>query len=122
MVVIETTLGTGPWPQSKPGLIWPVLEPLLRAVIPAANPDFDPLFEKVRKWWVEIDPAGVPQRELGFDERGQIIVAAPLGPNFGFFTDANMTFSPDEHPVVSNDAFESAWSEFESHWVEREGA
>ncbi|MGJ5818633.1 hypothetical protein [Paludibaculum fermentans] len=122
MVVIETTLGTGPWPLTKPGPIERVLVRLLSATIPAANPDFDPLFENVRMWWVEIDPAGVPQRELGFDEQGQIIVAAPLGDNFGFFTDSNMTFSPNEHPTVLNASFESAWAEFESHWAERSRA
>ena len=50
---------------------------------------------------IEIDPAGVAQRELGFNERGEVIVAGPMGKNFGFFTDSNATFAPADYPAVS---------------------
>jgi len=75
--VIETTLGTGP--RAKPRLVFRFVERCLRSIIPAANPDFERSSVKVCKWWVEIDSAGTPQRELGFNERAEVIVASPIG-------------------------------------------
>ena len=108
---IETTVGTGPRPKST-GVLR-VLESVLRAIIPAANPDFECRYESVLKWWLELNPAGEPQRELGFDEHGGVIAAAPMGRNFGFFTDSNATFVHHEYPVVEQVLFEETWSEFE---------
>lgn len=118
--VIETTLGTGPFP--KPGLMFAVIERFLRALIPAANPDFEHSYERVFKWWIEIDAEGVAQRELGFDEAGEVIVAGPLGKNFGFFTDSNATFAPAEYAAVEPASFEAAWSAFERRWAQQQHA
>lgn len=113
--VVETTLGTGPF--AKPGPFFAAMERLLRSVIPAANPDFERLYPDVAKWWVEIDDAGVPQRELGFNEAGQAIVASPLGNNFGIFTDTSEpVFDSDELSVVEHILFQAAWNEFEARW------
>lgn len=117
--VIETTLGTGA--RTKPGLVLRAFERLLRAIIPAANPDFERSYGSVCKWWIEIDSAGAPQRELGFDAQGEVIAAAPIGRNFGFFTDSNAVFAAAEHPLVEPALFESAWSAFQSRWVEGAG-
>lgn len=89
-------------------------------IIPAANPDFEDSFESVRKWWIEINAEGEPQRELGFNERGEVIAAAPIGKNFGFFTDSHATFAHKEHRRVERTLFERTWSDFESQFAERQ--
>ncbi len=114
--IIETTLGTGP--HAKPGQLLRVIERCLRAIVPAANPDFERSYESVCKWWIEIDSAGEPQRELGFDKQGDVIAAAPMGRNFGFFTDSKAVFAVDDHPVVEQSLFDAAWASFESRWAE----
>ena len=120
MDIIETTLGTGP--HTKPGPVFRVVEAILRAIIPAANPDFERSYESVRKWWIEIGSGGVPQRELGFDDQGEVIVAAPVGKNFGIFTDSNATFVVEDHLFVAPSLFEAAWSSFENRWAKRHPA
>ena len=48
---------------------------LLRKVVPAANPDFEPLYGGVRLWWVEVDDGGRPQREIGFGSGSDVLVS-----------------------------------------------
>jgi hypothetical protein len=118
MTVIETTLATGPRESSKHPRVIDVaglcVGWFLARVLPAANPDFEGTYDNINKWWVEIDHAGVPQRELDFDASGEIIVAGPIGKNMGFWTDSHMTFDAAENEVVPNDEFESARSTFEA--------
>ena len=112
MTVIETTLATEPReppPRIVRAAIW-----LLRLVIPLANPDFEDRYPNVTKWWIEIDVAGVPRRELGFDAAGKAIVAGPFARNFGFWTDSPNVFEANEYPAVPPGFFESEWSIFES--------
>jgi len=113
VAVIETTLATEPRKPEEAGWIAAGLERALRATLPAANPDFERLHGSVRKWWVEVDEEGVPQRELGFDQSGRAIVAGPFGENFGFWTDSNMKFTVDEHQPIAAERFEAAWRAFE---------
>jgi hypothetical protein len=116
MKVVETTLGTERSYASN-SLFLTIIENVLRKLIPLANPDFDSSYALVRKWWIEIDDTGTPQRELGFDGGGKVIVAGPLGgpsgENFGYFTDSTMTFNSADYVVVSEKAFGTAWSQFE---------
>jgi hypothetical protein len=112
MTVIETTLGTT-FGESLQSLGVRAATKLLKLVLPAANPDFEGLYSKVAKWWVEIDPAGRPQRELGFDSEGEAVVAGPFGRNMGFWTDSLMVFDEKEYKVVPCEEFESAWSTYE---------
>ena len=118
MYVIEKTLGTEPSPPM--GRLFRIFMSCLQAIIPAANPDFENSYESVCKWWIEINAAGEPERELGFDEHGKVIVAAPLGENFGVFTDSNATFTPGEHRSVEPGLFEATWSRFENEFAERQ--
>ena len=81
------------------------------------------MFGSVRRWWIEIDEsAGVPEREIGFDESGNVIVAAPLGKNMGFWTDSDMTFEWREHPMVEPAEFEEKWKPFECRWQKGEAS
>lgn len=117
MAVVETTLGTNFEKPNRGSLA--IVERVLRKILPMANPDFEGRFPEVRKWWIEIDNSGVPQRELGFAADGEAIVACPIGENFGFWTDSAMTFNSDEHKSVSETAFHSAWTTFEGSWATR---
>ena len=94
----------------------PFLEKVVRAIIPAANPDLEALFSDVRLWWIEVNEDGTPQRELGFGASGAAIVAGPMGKNMGFWTDSPMRFVSGENELVSNQAFALAWSSFEEQW------
>ena len=64
MPFIVTTLGTQLLAKQQPA---PLLERLLLAVIPAANPDLESRYHLVSLWWIEINGYGIPQREIGFD-------------------------------------------------------
>ena len=117
MTVIETTLATGPresspTPVTISNVAWFCVALFAKLVFPAANPDFEDIHANVCKWWVEIDAVGVPQRELGFDARGEAIGAGPLGRNMGYWTDSNMLFEVDKYKAVPGDRFDSAWSAF----------
>ena len=117
MEVVETKLGTE-WSDKPNSLVFTIIEGVLRKLIPLANPDFDRTYKRVRKWWIELDETGIPQRELGFDQDGGVIVAGPICDNLGFWTDSTMTFSPTEHKRIPEEAFESAWSLFQAAWEE----
>ena len=108
MNVIETKMGTNIPAAAHRGLV----ERVIRKVLPLANPDFEDLYCNVRKWWIEVDDEGTPQRELGFDTDEQPIVAGPIGENFGFWTDSSMKFRPAEHRVVSSKEFAATWAQF----------
>ena len=113
MHVIATTLAAE---SRSAGSRHPLLEKVVRAIIPAANPDLEPLYGDVRLWWIEIDQDGTPQRELGFDASGAAIVAGPIGKNMGFWTDSPMRFLSSENELVSSQAFVQAWSSCEKQW------
>lgn len=103
------------------------LQGVLAKIIPAANPDFDPLYPHVREWLIEIEPAtGLATREIGFDAGGAPIVAAPFPMEQGFPRNYGMhTDNPPGHPPFEDwrvfgrvDAadFERAWTDFTSRW------
>ncbi|WP_347375134.1 hypothetical protein, partial [Aequorivita sp. Q41] len=91
---------------------------IFSAIIPKANPDFEDKFDLVEKWIIELDnETGIPQREIGMDKRGRIIVKMPFKKNYGFWTDSNLVFtdfiSQFDTSDISRDTFENYWSLFE---------
>lgn len=92
------------------------MEKALRAVLPASNLDFESLYPTVSRWWVEVSDAGYPQREIGFAESGEPIVAGPLGRNCGYWTDSSEVFEVDQHEPVPAAEFEEAWVRFQTDW------
>ena len=83
---------------------------LLFFFVPRANPDFEPLFPRIRRWYVEVDEAGESVRELGLDEQGTAITAGPWKRNFGFWTDSPGPFPADMAEPLSQAQFEQAWA------------
>jgi hypothetical protein len=102
----STTLGL-PLPQNA----WRVR--LVRALlrfIPRANPDHEPLYPKVKRWLLEVDASGHPNREIGLDEHGKPLFAAPDSRNTGFFTDSNVTFAQSDLALCEAAEFEDLWA------------
>ena len=89
---------------------------LISIIIPKANPDFEHLIEKVDFWKIEFNSKeNYTEKEIGFDNNGESIVAMPMGNNYGYWADNNLTledykvFSPVD---VSGDEFDKDWNEF----------
>lgn len=101
----------GPWPGETGWLRW--LARGLRFLLPQANPDFGNRYERVTNWWLEVDESGVVHREIGFDQTGDVLVAAPLGRNIGVFTASDGVPEP-LGAVVDPGEFERMWSEFQN--------
>jgi hypothetical protein len=118
MPVIATTLGTDWKERREPPRL---LELCLRKLIPAASPDFEGCYPSVSSWWIEVNDAGVPQREIGFDSSGSAVVIGPSEKNFGFWTDSSMTFSAGKYQAVSPIDFEVRWRSFQESWTKRHG-
>lgn len=95
----------------------PLLERALRTMVPSASPDFEKAYADVRHWWIEVDDAGVPKRELGFSATEQTIVAGPIGRNLGFWTDSPMVFDDTIYEEVSGEAFEDEWVAFQQGFL-----
>lgn len=94
----------------------PLLERALRTMVPSASPDFEKVYGDVRDWWIEVDAAGVPQREIGFGADERTLVAGPLGRNLGFWTDSPMVFDDSIYEEVSRQAFDDEWAAFTATW------
>jgi hypothetical protein len=91
---------------------------VISAVIPKANPDFENKFNLVKKWIIEVDnETGIPQREIGMDENGRIIVKMPFKKNYGFWTDSNLVFTDFKNEFdttkITKDTFENYWNIFD---------
>ena len=114
MRVIATHLATSPSHSEKREEGWAAR--LLRKVVPAANPDFEPLYGGVRLWWVEVDDDCAPQREIGFDSGSKVLVVGPLEGNMGFWTDSTMVFFDPDIEQIDAEAFEAHWSRFVATW------
>jgi hypothetical protein len=87
----------------------------LTSIIPKANPDFDYKIDLVENWLVELDcETGIPEREIGIDKNGQVILKMPFKNNYGYWTDNNLLLKDfKEHFTTSEISKES----FENHWL-----
>ena len=64
---------------------------ILSSIIPKGNPDFEEKIDFVETWIVELDnETGIPEREIGMDKNGGIIVKMPFNDNYGYWTDNNL--------------------------------
>ena len=91
---------------------------ILGTIIPKANPDFENKIKHVETWIVELDnETGIPEREIGMDKSGRIIVKMPFKNNYGYWTDNNLLLADFknhfETSEISRDSFGNYWSLFE---------
>jgi len=89
---------------------------ILTKIIPKANPDFDNKIDEVKWWLVEFE-TGVPQRELGLDIEGKMIMKMPYKKNYGFWTDNNLLLDDFKKHLnvkeIDKTNFEAMWSSFQ---------
>ncbi|HMC01613.1 MAG TPA: hypothetical protein VKN14_11315 [Flavobacteriaceae bacterium] len=90
---------------------------VLSTIIPKANPDFDDKIDFVKNWLVELDiDTGIPEREIGLDKNGQVILKMPFENNYGYWTDNNLLLEDFKKlfftSEISNVDFEKYWNSF----------
>ena len=95
-----------------------VLVGILTEVIPKANPDFDDKIDEVQYWLVAYDnETGIPEREIGLDKEGRVIIRIPYKNNYGYWTDNNLLINNFKEQFVvseiSKDSFEQNWELFD---------
>lgn len=91
---------------------------LMSSIIPKANPDFDNKIDLVKTWLVELDSdTGIPEREIGLDKKGQIILKIPFINNYGYWTDNHLLLKDFKEDFraseISNADFEKYWNSFD---------
>ena len=94
------------------------LTKILTAIIPKANPDFDGKIANVRQWILEVDEEdGRPEREIGLDDNGKVMMIMPWKDNHGFWTDSPVQIDElaksQEMNFVDKEEFERLWTEFD---------
>ncbi len=99
------------------GTVEKAMVKILTEIIPKANPDFEHRLEEVDSWKIEYNKTdNTTWREIGFDKDGNPIVAMPLGDNYGFWTDNQLTMDDyrnfDPTPITE-DEFNYDWTEFQ---------
>ena len=90
---------------------------ILTKIFPITNPDFEDKIDDITSWLVECDnESGIPEREVGIDEYGQVKMIMPFRNNCGYWTDNNMLLNDfKEHfktLEITRDTFEGYWTSF----------
>ena len=93
------------------------LTKILTTIIPKANPDFDGKIQDVRQWILEVDEdEGTPEREIGLDDKGNVMMIMPWKDNYGFWTDSSVQVDELAKSRDMNfgdkEEFERLWDEF----------
>jgi hypothetical protein len=105
-------IDVGSWPESDLPTWQSRLESVLRRVLPSSSPDLEHFYSQAAHWWLEIDDAGLPVREIGFHDDGTPIVIGPVGDNIGFLIDSSDDWSHStEDSDEAAEGFERAWNE-----------
>lgn len=82
--------------------------------IPKANPDFDNIIDNVCEWQLEINTKdNSPNREIGVDQNGQVIIIMPWNNNYGYWTDSNI---PLDYFKDHFKATEITQTQFDNNW------
>lgn len=91
---------------------------ILKKAIPKANPDFDDIIDEVQYWLIECDNVtGIPEREIGLNKEGEVVLKMPFKHNYGYWTDNNMRMDDfKKHFVlaeIGKESFEHYWDLFD---------
>ena len=91
---------------------------VLSTIIPKANPDFDNKIDFVKSWLLELNSdTGIPEREIGLDKSGLVILKMPFKNNYGYWIDNNLLLKDfKEHfktSEINNSDFEKYWNSFD---------
>jgi hypothetical protein len=77
--------------------------------IPRANPNNEKLYYLVKKWLLELDENGQPQREIALDANELPLFCSPTETDFGLWTDSNNLFQKNDIDPISKEFFEATW-------------
>lgn len=88
---------------------------ILSWIFPKANPDFENFLGRVTMWNLEFkDENSEPEREVGLDSTGVVIVKMPYKENMGYWTDNNMTLEGFKKQFqvtpINKEIFEKRWN------------
>lgn len=88
---------------------------IIEKVIPKANPDFESKIASVVRWMLELETeTGIPQREIGIDKEGEVIMIMPFKNNYGYWTDNNLLLNDFitrfNAAEISIETFERLWN------------
>ena len=80
---------------------------------PLVKSSLDDFFNSLKYWWLELDKAGVPIRELGFNDADQVQYAAPRSADYGLWSDSALRFeNPEEYAIIQDIDFQMKWDDF----------
>ncbi len=90
---------------------------VLSKIIPKANLDFDDLIDNVSEWLIEIKVNGnKPNREIGIDNNGDVIMVFPWDPDYGYWTDNNLLLNDFKKNFnttdITQEEFNKKWNEY----------
>ena len=91
-----------------------VITGVLTTIIPKANPDYETQIDRVKSWLIELDTdSGIPQREIGLDDKGNPILKLPFRANYGYWTDNNLLLADFKRHFqvkeIGKEIFEIKW-------------
>lgn len=101
----------------KYSTFWNLIGRALSFILPKGNPDFSDKIDDISLWLLEfVDEHSAPNREIGINVDGVVIVKMPYKKNYGYWTDNNLIL-PDfrkhfEVREVSKEYFEELWESF----------
>ncbi len=88
---------------------------LLSKMLPCANTKSVKLYERVEKWFLEIDSKSHSvTREIGLSADGELIIIGPFQSSRGLWTDSNIRINPDDFESLTAYEFAKCWAEAES--------
>lgn len=93
------------------------LRKIFSYLVPKANPDYDHLIKLVSSWVLEFeDKNSTPNREIGLDSKGDVLMKMPYNNNYGYWCDNNLTYNEFKEDfssqITSREVFEQKWNQF----------
>ena len=55
--------------------------------------NFENEIDKINTWLIEFDAGGIPEREIGLDKDGKVVMIMPWKDNYGYWTDNNLNLT-----------------------------
>jgi hypothetical protein len=78
--------------------------------VDTANPSYRGKYRLISSWLIEFDEDGTPDREIGLDARGAVVVAGPSASDYGFWLDTNMRYEDFVGEPITEEYFEAMWA------------
>ncbi len=91
-----------------------IINKILSFFIPIANPDFDDKIFFISNWFLEFDNENsIPNREIGLNSEGEVILKMPYKENCGYWVDNNLTYNDFKetfkYKIIDEEIFQKKW-------------